>query len=81
MTIRVLFFASCRDVVGERELDMTVPDGSTLADLVEIIGNDVPRFQALAPSLLLSVNQDYVERTQTLSEGDEVAFIPPVSGG
>ena len=81
MKIQVLFFASCRDIVGERDCEMDVPDGMTLADLIERIGTEHPRFRKIEPSLMVSVNQDYVERDHVLCDGDEVAFIPPVSGG
>ena len=81
MKIQVLFFASCRDIVGNRDSEMDVPDGMTLADLIERIGSEHPRFREIEPSLMVSVNQDYVDRSQALSAGDEVAFIPPVSGG
>ena len=81
MKVLVLFFASCRDIVGHREREMTVADGTTVTDLIDTIGDNHPKFRALVPSLMVSVNQDYVERTQALSDGDEVAFIPPVSGG
>ena len=81
ITLRVLFFASCRDIVGEREREITIREGATVVDLVEAIGDDHPKFRTLAPSLMVSVNQDYVDRTQPLCDGDEVAFIPPVSGG
>ena len=81
MKVLVLFFASCRDIVGHRECEITVADGTTVTDLIDTIGDDHPKLRALIPSLMVSVNQDYVERTQALSDGDEVAFIPPVSGG
>ncbi len=81
MTVRVLFFASCRDIMGEREREMALPEGTVLADLIEALGIDNPRFAQITPSLMVSVNQDYVERDHVLCDGDEVAFIPPVSGG
>lgn len=81
MKVKVLFFASCRDVVGEREGEVDLPEGATVADLVARISGAHPRFRDLEGSVMVSVNQDYVDRAAPLKEGDEVAFIPPVSGG
>ena len=81
MTIKVLFFASCRDLIGTGEREMTLPDGATVMDLISKLALEQARFTDLAPSLMISINQAYVERDAKLQDGDEVAFIPPVSGG
>ena len=81
MNIKVLFFASCRDLIGTGELEMTLPDGATVTDLISKLASEQARFTDMAPSLMVSVNQAYVERDAELQDGDEVAFIPPVSGG
>lgn len=81
MKIRVRLFASVRDIVGRREVVLDLPEGITAAELLHRFARDHPRLQGLAPSLLLAVNREYVKGAQVLKEGDEVAFIPPVSGG
>lgn len=81
MNIKVLFFASCRDLIGTGEREMTLPDSTTVTDLISKLASEQARFMDMAPSLMVSVNQAYVERDAELQEGDEVAFIPPVSGG
>ncbi len=81
MNIKVLFFASCRDLIGTDERKMTLPDGATVMDLISELASEQVRFTDMAPSLMVSVNQAYVERDSELQDGDEVAFIPPVSGG
>lgn len=81
MNIKVLFFASCRDLIGTGEREMTLPDGATITDLISKLASEQTRFTEMAPSLMVSVNQAYVERAAELQDGDEVAFIPPVSGG
>ena len=81
MNIKVLFFASCRDLIGSSEREMTLPDGATITDLISKLASEQTRFTEMAPSLMVSVNQAYVERDAVLQDGDEVAFIPPVSGG
>lgn len=81
MKVKVLFFASCREMVGTREAEMTVADGATVAEVIAEISAAHPRFGEIERLLMVSVNQDYVGRDAALSDGDEVAFIPPVSGG
>ena len=81
MKVKVLFFSFCQDIVGKRETEVEVPEGATVADLVAEVAVAHPRFLQIEKSLMVSVNQGYVERGEELNEGDEVAFIPPVSGG
>ena len=81
MQIRVKLFASVKDIVGRREVVLDLPEGITAAGLLERFAADYPGLRGLAPSLLLAVNREYVEGNRVLAEGDEVAFIPPVSGG
>ena len=81
MNIKVLFFASCRDLIGTSEREMTLPHGATVTDLISKLASEQARFTDMAPSLMISINQAYVERDAELQDGDEVAFIPPVSGG
>ena len=81
MNIRTLFFATCREITGARETTLDLADGASVADLIETICGEHPAFRSMEASLMVSVNQSYVDRDQKLMEGDEVAFIPPVSGG
>ena len=81
MTVKVLFFASCRDLVGAREQQVALSSGATVGDLIAEIASEHARFVEMAPSLMVSVNQEYMDRSTALKDGDEVAFIPPVSGG
>lgn len=60
---------------------MTLPDSATVTDLISELASEQTRFIDMAPSLMISINQEYVERDAELQDGDEVAFIPPVSGG
>lgn len=81
MNIKTLFFATCRDIVGEREVSLEMAEGTTVRDLIELISSEHPSFRSMESSLMVSVNQTYVDRMEVLNDGDEVAFIPPVSGG
>lgn len=81
MEVKVLFFASCRDLVGTPEASISLPDHASVADLLTRLAEEHPRLREMESSLMVSVNQTYVDWTRWLSDGDEVAFIPPVSGG
>ncbi len=81
MKIRLRLFASVREIVGAGELSVDVPDGCTVGQLVQRLGETYPRLGGLSSSLLLAVNREYRPAEQPLQDGDEVGLIPPVSGG
>ena len=81
MKIKALFFASCRDIVGNREMDLDVAEGARVQELRSELLRNYPRLAALDEVLSIAVNSEYVDDTTILNPGDEVAFIPPVSGG
>ncbi len=81
MKIRVKCFAAAREIVGTGELVVELPEGSTVTQLLEQVRRQFPRLEGLAGSLLFSVNREYAPSDKKLAAGDEVALIPPVSGG
>ena len=81
LKVNVLFFASCREITGTREVDLEVDEGITVADLKEHLLQRYPALKGLSSSLSAAVNADYSSDSAILSEGDEIAFLPPVSGG
>jgi molybdopterin converting factor subunit 1 len=81
MKVRVKCFAAAREIVGTGELVVDLPEGSTLTQLFDRIQGQFPRLQGLAGSLLFSVNREYAPSDRKLAAEDEVALIPPVSGG
>jgi molybdopterin synthase catalytic subunit len=81
MRIRVLFFGILKDVVGRAEEAFELPPGSDIAKLFELYSGRYPSLERHRASLLFSRNREFVEQGQRLEEGDEVAFLPPVSGG
>jgi molybdopterin converting factor subunit 1 len=81
MKVRVRLFASVKEIVGRREVVLELPEGVAASELLQRFAVEHPRLQALLPSLLVAVNREYVEAARVLRDGDEVAFIPPVSGG
>lgn len=81
MTVRVLFFASLRERVKRSESDWTLAGGATVDALWKALVVEFPMIEAMSRSVTFAVNREYVDRDHVLAEGDEVAVIPPVSGG
>ena len=81
MEVTVRLFALHRDVVGTSELRLDVAPGTTAGGLWEQITARYPRLAGATRSLMYAVNQEYADPGTELRAGDEVAFIPPVSGG
>ena len=81
MNVKVRFFAIARQTVGEREVEIELKEGATVQDLWDVLLRRFPRLNPMSGSLKLAVNWDYVQPEAVLRDGDEVAVIPPVSGG
>ena len=81
MEIRVLFFGVVKDLIGRPAESLTLPAGSVLGDVLAHYEARIPRLKALSSSLAMSVNQEYAGREAKLNSQDEVALLPPVSGG
>lgn len=81
MTVRVLFFSVLQDISGVPEIEWEVPADAPLADLLEAMFVRWPELKRWESSLLFAVNHDYVKRDAVLTEGCEVALMPPVQGG
>ena len=81
MHVKVLFFASIKDIVGSRELSMDIPAGSTVKSLLDRLEKSYPKIRPYRPIVLVSVNEEYAQMETPVGEGDEVAIFPPVSGG
>lgn len=81
MRIRVLLFGVLKDIYERGSEELELPVGATLADVLEHYRQEAPEQRTLFPVLALSVNQQYAQVTHPLREGDEVALLPPVSGG
>lgn len=81
MHIRALFFAAYRDAVGASSLEVDLPDGSTVSELVRRLRDRGDPFDRLPSEPAVAVNRSYSAEDRPLSAGDEVAFIPPVAGG
>ncbi len=81
MTVRVLFFGLVREITGCGEESFSIAEGATLNDLFTAYARRFPRLEEMSRSLVLARNQQFGDRSQPLADGDEVAFLPPVSGG
>lgn len=81
MSVQALFFAAYRDLLGTSKLDVHLPEGSTVGDLVRALRARGAPFDALPRDPAVAVNRSYALATEPLRAGDEVAFIPPVAGG
>jgi len=79
--IKVKFFASSRDIVGSREIEMEIEKGSKTKDVLGILVEEYPGLKELKDQLILAVNKQTSKGNKILEEGDEVAVLPPVSGG
>jgi molybdopterin converting factor subunit 1 len=81
MEIKVRFFAAPREALGKGELEVTLPEGTTVADLIERLKAEYPILRAYTRFLSVAVNKAYVGWETKLHDGDEVACLPPVGGG
>ncbi|MBI1802124.1 MAG: molybdopterin converting factor subunit 1 [Chloroflexi bacterium] len=81
MKVKVKLFAAHRQLLGRRELELEVPSGATVMAVWQQLKAEQPPLAHLSDTLVAAVNQDYASLDAPLKDGDEVAFIPPVSGG
>jgi molybdopterin synthase catalytic subunit len=81
MHVRVLLFGSVHEAVGEKQLDVALDAGATVADLRALLARQHAAFAKAGERLLAAVNQETARAGTRLSDGDEIAFLPPVSGG
>lgn len=84
VTVKLLFFAKAKDLIGKNEAEVFLSGKSyTLKTLLEEIINLYEVLQPLTRSLLLAVNEEYLDPLQIiyLKDGDNIAIMPPLSGG
>jgi molybdopterin synthase catalytic subunit len=79
--VQVRLFASYREAAGTSRLDTPLPAGARVSDLIDVLAARIPGLRATRGLLAVAVNHSYVNVDATLADGDEVALIPPVSGG
>jgi molybdopterin converting factor subunit 1 len=81
MKVRVQFFAQLRDLIGMRELELELPDGATVRDLLKELYAKRPALRAHDKSILIGAGLEFVDRNYKLNPGEEIAIMPPVQGG
>ncbi len=81
MKIGVLFFGVLKEVIGRSSETIDLPEGARVREVLFYYARGAPRFEAMVPSLAISVNQEYSGTERVLCDGDEVGLLPPVSGG
>jgi molybdopterin converting factor subunit 1 len=81
MRVRVLFFGGLKDLAGKSEDLLELPEGARVRDVLAHYLSQVPRMKESVASLAVAVNQEYTGSETGLKSGDEVALLPPVSGG
>jgi len=79
--VKVLFFGRLKDVVGQSEESLDLNDASTIEQLFALYSERIPELAKYRSSVVASRNQEFVAWDTQLHSGDEVAFLPPVSGG
>ena len=81
MRVKVLFFGMLKDVVGRSEEQLEIPEDHLLGGVFEHYASRFPRLREMAGSIVLARNHEFSDPSVRVSEGDEVALLPPVSGG
>lgn len=81
MRVQVRFFAQLRDTVGAGELPVTLADQATVKDVWQAVAAAHPALAPYETSISCAVNATYARMHTRVNAGDEVAFLPPVSGG
>ena len=81
VTVTLRLFAVYRERVGSDCLEVTLPKGATVDDALRWLAEEHPVTVLLLPTTMVALNQEYVERSHPLQAMDEIALIPPVSGG
>ena len=81
MKVKLLFFASLKDIAGRRELEMELDDASTLQQVTEKLASLYPEIGLMQNSVRIAINQEFADEDSSLNNGDEIAFLPPMSGG
>jgi molybdopterin converting factor small subunit len=81
MRVVVCFYSYFKDLTGCSRVTETLPDGSTIEDLLDQLAIRFPKLAPMRKSTLMAVGVDYQDRSYVLKTDDEVSLFPPVQGG
>jgi molybdopterin converting factor subunit 1 len=81
MRVTVRLFARLSDIAGAAELSRDLASGATIGDLWRQLADEFPELARYERSISTAINADYARMDQVVGDGDEIAFLPPVSGG
>lgn len=81
MKIHVQFFSRLRDRAGVQEMELEVPEGTEVADLLEILYKRAPALREWGNSILVASGVEFVSRDYLVKSGDDISIMPPVQGG
>jgi molybdopterin converting factor subunit 1 len=81
LKIVVKYFSACREAAGNAHEVVTVRDDSSVGSLMEALLSRHPDLEPLREEMMYAVNKEYASAERRLADGDEVALLPPVSGG
>ncbi len=79
--VTIKFLASMRDIIGERERTLLLPEGSSVDYILEDLKSQYPQLPKMIDCSFIALNEEYALKNTILKEGDTLAIIPPVSGG
>jgi MoaD family protein len=79
--VRVQFYAQLRELVGVHELELQLPDGATVRDLLEQVYVQRPALRGHDKNILIGAGLEFVDRNYKLKSGEEISIMPPVQGG
>jgi molybdopterin synthase catalytic subunit/molybdopterin converting factor small subunit len=81
MQLRILFFGVLKEMAGRTSDTLELPGEATLHDVFNHYEEQIPRLRTLSKSIAISINREFATLDSKLMDGDEIAFLPPVSGG
>lgn len=81
MRIKTQFYAQLRDAAGTTHLDVELPDGATVSELLNEVYRQFPALRAHDKVILVGAGVEFVDRDYKLQGGDEISVMPPVQGG
>jgi molybdopterin converting factor small subunit len=81
MKVRAQFYAQLRELVGNHELEVELPQDATVRELLEKVYGQKPALRGHDKSILVGAGLEFVDRNYKLKPGEEIAIMPPVQGG